>query len=69
MVEQIVELNDGLTVKYLEGEKISIDELKQALRAAVINTSATPVFCGSSLRNKGVQLVLDAIVEDRKSVV
>ncbi len=63
MVEQIVELNDGLTVKYLEGEKISIDELKQALRAAVINTSATPVFCGSSLRNKGVQLVLDAIVD------
>ena len=63
MMEQIVELNDGLTVKYLEGEKISIDELKQALRAAVINTSATPVFCGSSLRNKGVQLVLDAIVD------
>lgn len=63
MVERIAELDDDLTVKYLEGEKISIDELKQALRGAVLNTNATPVFCGSSLRNKGVQLVLDAIVD------
>jgi elongation factor G len=63
MVERIAELDDDLTVKYLEGEKISIEELKAALRQAVLDTRATPVFCGSSLRNKGVQLVLDAVVD------
>jgi len=63
MVERIAELDDDLTVKYLEGEKISVDEMKNALRQAVLDTRATPVFCGSSLRNKGVQLVLDAVVD------
>lgn len=63
MVERIAELDDDLTIKYLEGEKLSIEELKSALRKAVIATKATPVFCGSSLRNKGVQLVLDAIID------
>ena len=43
-------------LKYLEGEEISVDELKAALRRAMISGNATPVFCGSSLRNKGVQL-------------
>jgi elongation factor G len=63
MVEKIAELDDDLTVKYLEGEEISIPELKAALRHAVINNKATPVFCGSSLRNKGVQPVLDAVID------
>jgi elongation factor G len=63
LVEQIAETDDELTVKYLEGEEISIDELKQALRNAVIGGKATPVFCGSSLRNKGVQLLLDAVID------
>lgn len=63
MVEKIAELDDDLTVKYLEGEKIPVEDLKRALREAVIKTTATPVFCGSSLRNKGVQLVLDAIID------
>ena len=63
MVERIAELDDGLTVKYLEGEEISVDELKTALRKAVLTSKANPVFCGSSLRNKGVQLVLDAVIE------
>lgn len=63
MVERIAELDDDLTIKYLEGEKLSIEEMKSALRKAVIATKATPVFCGSSLRNKGVQLVLDAIID------
>ncbi|MGB8213273.1 MAG: elongation factor G [Anaerolineales bacterium] len=63
MVERIAELDDGLTVKYLEGEEISNDELKDVLRRAVIGNKAAPVFCGSSLRNKGVQLVLDAVVD------
>ena len=63
MVEKIAELDDDLTIKYLEGEKLTIDEMKASLRRAVLETRATPVFCGSSLRNKGVQLVLDAIVD------
>ena len=63
MVEKIVELDDDLTMKFLENEEISIDELKEVLRKAVINNQASPVFCGSSLKNKGVQLLLDAVVD------
>jgi len=63
MVEQIAEVDDQLTLKYLEGEDISVEELKLALRKAVIANIATPVFCGSSLRNKGVQPLLDAIID------
>ena len=63
MVERIAELNDALTVKYLEGEEIGNEELKSALRRAVITSKATPIFCGSSLRNKGVQPVLDAVID------
>lgn len=63
LVEQIAELDDSLTVKYLEGKDISIDELKTTLRHAVINSKATLIFCGSSLRNKGVQPVLDAVID------
>jgi elongation factor G len=63
MVEQIAETDDELTMKYLEGEAISEEELKAALRRAVIGSKATPVYCGSSLRNKGVQPLLDAIVD------
>ncbi|GAB4465906.1 MAG: elongation factor G [Anaerolineales bacterium] len=63
MVEKIAELDDDLTTKFLEGQEISIDELKTALRKGVIANKATPVFCGSSLKNKGVQLMLDAVIE------
>ncbi len=63
LVERIAELDDDLTVKFLEGEEISVEELKSALRRAVIANRATPVFCGSALRNKGVQLLLDAVVD------
>jgi len=63
MVERIAECDDHLTVKYLEGKDISVDELKTALRQAVLEGKASPVFCGSSLRNKGVQLVLDAVID------
>ncbi len=63
MVEKIVELDDDLTMKFLENEEISIDELKGVLRKAVIDNQASPVFCGSSLKNKGVQLLLDAVVD------
>jgi elongation factor G len=63
MVEQIAETDDGLTVKYLDGEEIGVDELKAALRRAVISGKVTPVYCGTSLRNKGVQPLLDAVVQ------
>lgn len=63
MVEKIAELDDDLTMKFLENEEIGIEELKAALRKAVINNQASPVFCGSSLKNKGVQLLLDAVVD------
>jgi elongation factor G len=63
MIEQIVEQDDELTVKYLEGEIISPEDLKAGLRRAVLEGNATPVFCGSALRNKGVQLLLDAIID------
>ena len=63
MVEKIAELDDELTLKFLEGEPIGINELKLALRRAVVENKATPVFCGSSLRNKGVQLLLDAVID------
>ena len=63
MVEKIAELDDELTVKYLEAQEISVPELKSALRKAVIASKAAPVFCGSSLKNKGVQVLLDAVVD------
>ena len=63
MVEQIAETDDDLTLMYLEGHDIPEDKLKAGLRLAVITGKATPVFCGSSLRNKGVQLLLDAVVD------
>ena len=63
LVEKIAELDEDLTLKYLEGEEISIPEMKVALRKAVLNNKATPAFCGSSLRNKGVQPLLDAAID------
>jgi len=63
MVEKIAELDDDLTHRYLDGQQIGMDELKSALRKAVIANKAAPVFCGSSLKNKGVQVLLDAVVD------
>ncbi len=63
MIEKIAETDDDLTLKYLEGEEMSVVELKAALRRAVIDGKANPVFCGSSLKNKGVQTVLDAVID------
>jgi elongation factor G len=63
LVEKIAELDDDLTLKYLEAEEISVEELKAALRKGVIASTATPVFCGSSLKNKGVQVLLDAVID------
>jgi elongation factor G len=63
MVERIAELDDDLTLKYLEAQEITVDELKAALRKGVIASQAAPVFCGSSLKNKGVQVLLDAVID------
>lgn len=63
MVEAIAELDEDLTMKFLEGEEISIEELKTALRKGVIACEVNPVFCGTAYRNKGVQLILDAVVD------
>lgn len=63
MVEKIAELDDALTVKYLEGSEISVQELKDALRKAVLTNRATPAFCGSAMRNKGIQVLLDAVID------
>lgn len=63
MVEAIAETDDDLTLKYLEGEQISIEELKTTLRKAVLENKATPVFAGSALKNKGIQLILDAVID------
>jgi elongation factor G len=63
LVEQIAETDDDLTMMYLEGHEIPVEALKAGLRRAVIAGKATPVFCGSSLRNKGIQPLLDAVVD------
>jgi len=63
LIEKVAELDEELTMKYLEGEEISIPELKKALRKGVVETKIFPVICGSSYRNKGVQLMMDAVVD------
>ncbi len=63
MIEKIVEHDDVLMSQYLEGKEISIDELKKVVRKSVISCKIFPVFTGSALKNKGVQLVLDAVVD------
>lgn len=63
MVEQIAETDERLTEFYLEGKEIPVDDLKRALRKATLSYRLVPVFCGSALKNKGVQLVLDGVVD------
>jgi elongation factor G len=63
MVEKIAETDEALTEKFLSGKDISVEELKKALRQAVISVKLFPVYCGSALRNKGVQPVLDGVAE------
>ncbi len=63
MVESICETDEELLEKFLEGEEISVNELKKALRKATINNDIVPILCGTSYRNKGVQMLLDAVIE------
>ncbi|MBD5542718.1 MAG: elongation factor G [Lachnospiraceae bacterium] len=63
LVEKICELDDDLMMMYLEGEEPSVEELKAVLRKATCNCEAIPVCCGTAYRNKGVQKLLDAVIE------
>ena len=62
-LEKIAETDDALLEKYLEGKELDLDEVKKALRRATINYKLIPLLCGSALKNKGVQLLLDAVVD------
>ncbi|MBI1802583.1 MAG: GTP-binding protein, partial [Chloroflexi bacterium] len=63
MIEKIAETDETLTMKYLEGAEITVDELKCALRKATIANKLIPVLCGAALRNRGIQLMLDAVID------
>ena len=63
LIERVVEFDEELMMKYLEGEEITEDEIKSAIRKGTLAVEITPVTCGSSYKNKGVQLLLDAIVD------
>jgi elongation factor G len=63
MVEAIVENDDELMMRYLDGEEVSVEDLKRVLRGATINRKLVPVLCGSAFKNKGVQPLLDAVID------
>ncbi|MCM3741050.1 elongation factor G [Oceanobacillus luteolus] len=63
LIEAVAETDEDLMMKYLEGEEISVDELKQAIRNATLAVDFYPVFCGSAFKNKGVQLLLDGVLD------
>jgi elongation factor G len=63
LVESVAETNDALTEKYLEGEALTEAEIRQALRKGTIDGSIVPMLCGSAFKNKGVQLLLDAVLD------
>ena len=63
MIETLAERDDELMMDYLEGEEISVERLKAAIRQATLDIDLTPVLCGSSFKNKGVQMLLDAVVD------
>lgn len=63
MIEKISETDDDLMMKFLEGEEPTVEELKAALRKAVCNNQIVPVTCGTAFKNKGVQLMLDAVID------
>jgi elongation factor G len=63
MVEAVAETDDELMMKYLEGEELTIEEIKTAIRKATVTNKMFPVLCGSAYKNKGVQMLLDAIID------
>ena len=69
LIEQCVEFDDDLMERYLEGEELSVDELKAALRKGTISNEGVPVFCGSAHQNKGIQKLIDGVIEYMHSPV
>ncbi|MBD1814247.1 elongation factor G [Microcoleus vaginatus DQ-U2] len=63
LIESVAETNDALTEKYLEGEELTEDEIRAALRTGAISGTIVPMLCGSAFKNKGVQLLLDAVID------
>ena len=63
MIEAVAEMDDDLTHKYLEGEELTKEEIKRGLRLGTLSTKIIPVLTGSALKNKGVQKMLDAVVD------
>ena len=63
LIETLADVDDAVMEKYLEGEELSVDEIKAAIRRATIASKANPVLCGSAFKNKGVQPMLDAVVD------
>lgn len=63
VVERACDFNDSLADRYLDGKPFTIEEVKTALRKGVLDQAVTPVFCGSAFKNKGVQLLLDAVID------
>lgn len=63
LIEAVAELDEDLMMKYLEGEEITVEELKAGIRKATLSVEFFPVLCGSAFKNKGVQLMLDAVVD------
>ena len=63
LIEAVAEFDDDLMTKYLEGEEISVDEIKAAIRKGTLAVKFFPVMCGTALGNKGVKLLLDAVVD------
>jgi elongation factor G len=63
LIEKVAEHDDDVMSRYLEGQELSIDDIRKTLRKAVIANKIVPVFCGSALKNKGVQLMLDAVID------
>lgn len=63
MIEAVCETNDELMMKYLDGEELSVEEIKTAIRSAVVHNKMFPVLCGSAYKNKGIQMLLDAVVD------
>ncbi len=63
LVEAVVDHEEGLVEKYLAGQELTVDELRRAARAATVKMKVTPVFCGAAFKNKGIQQLLDAVVD------
>lgn len=63
MIEKLAELDEQITDKYLEGKEITINEIKTAIRKLTLKNMVTPVLCGTALKNKGIQLLLDSIID------